>query len=238
LEEEKRNDLYEWRTRKGGLRTISIWKVLHRLEGIISRAIHVFFSSAGSMSFKFLLFIFAAFVIAIPLVVYYLLWKGSGRDVEIRLPLTKTFDMRITSTAFKDNWQIPKKYTCDGENINPPLTFHEVPEGAESLVLIVDDPDAPRGTFTHWTVWNINPRISLVKENSVPEGAIQGMTDFGRQGYGGPCPPFGTHRYFFKLYALDTVLDLDSSATVTNLERAMEGHILERAELVGLYQRQ
>lgn len=189
------------------------------------------------ISARWLLFIFAGLVIAAPVAIYYYFWQRSGKDVEIRLPITQTFDMRITSNAFDNNQPIPKKYTCDGENINPALTFHDVPEGTKSLVLIVDDPDAPRGTFTHWTVWNIDPAISFIEEGSVPEGAIEGMTDFGRPGYGGPCPPSGTHRYFFKLYALDIDLVLDSSATVFSLQRAMEGHILEKAELMGLYSR-
>lgn len=147
-------------------------------------------------------------------------------------------NMKIQSLAFSNNRSIPQKYTCDGENVNPPLRFNDVPEGTESLVLIVDDPDAPKGTWVHWTLWNISPAIHDVLENSVPERAIEGMTDFGRSGYGGPCPPSGSHRYFFKLYALDTVLDLHPSADVKDIEQAMEGHILGEAQLIGLYQRQ
>jgi len=145
--------------------------------------------------------------------------------------------MKIASTAFKPDEMIPSKYTCDGENVNPQLNISGIPEDAESLVLIVDDPDAPGGTWVHWTVWNIDPGTNEIAENSIPGGAIEGVTDFGVTGYGGPCPPSGTHRYFFKVYALDTTLDLDSSATAKGVEDAMQGHILDSAELIGLYER-
>jgi Raf kinase inhibitor-like YbhB/YbcL family protein len=146
--------------------------------------------------------------------------------------------MRLTSPAFQNNENIPPKFTCDGENASPPLEISEVPAEAKSLVLIVDDPDAPSGDFVHWTVWNISPEIKLIAENSFPENTFEGTTDFGKPGYGGPCPPSGTHRYFFKLYALDTLLSLDSSAKSEDVEKAMEGHILDQATLIGLYQRQ
>jgi Raf kinase inhibitor-like YbhB/YbcL family protein len=144
-------------------------------------------------------------------------------------------NMKIESTAFGNNEMIPANYTCDGADINPQLTIGGVPAGAESLVLIVDDPDAPGGTWVHWTVWNIDPSVTEIQENSVPVGAIEGVTDFGETGYRGPCPPSGTHRYFFKLYALDTALELDSSEAVQDINEAMDGHILESTELVGLY---
>ncbi len=145
--------------------------------------------------------------------------------------------MRIKSSAFKHTETIPSKYTCDGDDISPPLKIEEVPEEAKSLVLIVDDPDAPVGIWTHWTVWNINPKIEKIEEDSVPEGAVEGMTNFGSTGYGGPCPPGGEHRYFFKLYALDSKLELDPSTEADELEEAMDKHIIEKAELVGLYER-
>ncbi|MFO7929323.1 MAG: YbhB/YbcL family Raf kinase inhibitor-like protein [Candidatus Humimicrobiaceae bacterium] len=145
--------------------------------------------------------------------------------------------LSIGSPAFVHNEMIPSKYTCDSDNINPPLLISGIPEGTESLALIVDDPDAPGGTWVHWIVWNIGPATTEIKENSAPEGAVEGMTDFGKPGYGGPCPPSGTHRYFFKLYALDTTLKLDASATVEELENAMEDHLLDKAELIGLYER-
>jgi Raf kinase inhibitor-like YbhB/YbcL family protein len=146
--------------------------------------------------------------------------------------------MKIESTAFKNNKLIPKIYTCDGENINPPLLISDVPENAKSLVLIVDDPDAPAGTWVHWTIWNLDPKVSEIPENSVPEGSVEGMTDSGRSGYSGPCPPSGTHRYFFKIYALDTMLDLSPSVRATDIEKEMEASILTEAQLVGLYRRQ
>ena len=145
--------------------------------------------------------------------------------------------MEIESPVFKNNKLIPSKYTCDGENVNPPLLIGDVPENAKSLVLIVDDPDASRGTWVHWTVWNIGPHIKEIKENSCPQNAVEGITDFGRPGYGGPCPPSGTHRYFFKLFALNTTLDIDTSTEAADLEREIEDNILAKAQLVGLYRR-
>jgi len=145
--------------------------------------------------------------------------------------------MEIESPVFKNNKLIPSKYTCDGENVNPPLLIGDVPENAKSLVLIVDDPDASRGVFVHWTVWNIDPGIKEIKENSCPQNAVEGRTDFGRPGYGGPCPPSGTHRYFFKLFALSTTLDIDISTEAADLEREIEDNILAKTQLVGLYRR-
>ena len=145
--------------------------------------------------------------------------------------------MKISSTAFIQKGHIPAKYTCDGADISPPLKIENIPAGTKSLVLIVDDPDAPAGTWVHWVVWNIDPSTREIKEDSVPQSASQGMTDFRRQAYGGPCPPSGTHRYFFKLYALDSLLTPGPRATKTAVENAMKGRILAQAELVGLYAR-
>jgi len=145
--------------------------------------------------------------------------------------------LKISSTAFALNGSIPSKYTCDGADVNPPLTIENVPTEAKSLVLIVDDPDAPVGTWVHWVMWNINPSAKEIKENSVPQGASQGMTDFRKQKYGGPCPPSGTHRYFFKLYAIDSMLSLSPNAIKAVVEGAMKGHILAQTELIGLYSR-
>lgn len=145
--------------------------------------------------------------------------------------------MKILSSAFLNNQQIPSKYTCDGENISPPLLFSEIPEDTKSIVLIVDDPDAPSKIWVHWVVFNIDPTTVEIAENSVPKGAVLGMTDFGRPGYGGPCPPSGSHRYFFKLYALDLTLNLPQNSDKKAIEKAMQGHILDSAELVGLYER-
>jgi len=149
-------------------------------------------------------------------------------------PLT-SFNMQITSPAFQNNGKIPSRYTCDGKNISPPLIISGVPENAQSLALISDDPDAPVGLWVHWIMWNIDPKTTEIKENSVPEGAVQGVTSFGDAKYGGPCPPSGTHRYFFKLYALDTKLDLPKTADKNALEAAMKNHILAKAEIIGLY---
>lgn len=146
--------------------------------------------------------------------------------------------MNISSLAFTDHEMMPAKYTCDGQNINPPLAISNIPEGAKSLALIVDDPDAPAGTWIHWLVWDIDPHTFDIAEDSVPEDAVEGITTYRRPGYGGPCPPSGTHRYFFKVYALDVVLDLPASSEKADLESAMTGHILANAEIVGLYSRQ
>jgi Raf kinase inhibitor-like YbhB/YbcL family protein len=152
-------------------------------------------------------------------------------------PYGKEARMKISSTAFAQNGQIPAKYTCDGADVNPPLVFEAVPAGAKSLALIVDDPDAPMGTWVHWVVWNLDPKTGGIGENSVPKSAMQGVNDFGRYAYGGPCPPSGTHRYFFKLYALDITPDIKTNAKKADLEAAIKGHILEEAQLVGLYKR-
>ena len=153
---------------------------------------------------------------------------------------TEAFNMatlKISSSVFAYNESIPSRYTCDGVDVSPPITIENVPTEAKSLVLIVDDPDAPVGTWVHWIVWNISPTTKEIKENSVPVGASQGMTDFRKQKYGGPCPPSGTHRYFFKLYALDSLLTLGSNSIKDTVEGAMKGHILAQAELIGLYSR-
>jgi Raf kinase inhibitor-like YbhB/YbcL family protein len=115
--------------------------------------------------------------------------------------------------------------------------MENVPQAAKSLALIVDDPDAPAGTWVHWVLWNISPSTKDLKENTVPQGAEQGMNDFRKRSYGGPCPPYGTHRYFFKLYALDTTLSLGPNTTKASLEKAMTGHIMAQGELIGLYKR-
>lgn len=146
-------------------------------------------------------------------------------------------DLSITSPAFSHQGMIPSKYTCDGADVNPPLNFSGIPERSKSLALIVDDPDAPMGTWVHWVVWNIGAGTQEVPEKSVPQGALQGTNDFRKPGYGGPCPPSGTHRYYFKLYALDTSLPLQPGVTKAQLEQAMKGRILAQAELVGLYRR-
>lgn len=148
--------------------------------------------------------------------------------------------MQITSPAFATNTSIPDRYTCKGSDVNPPLDLAGVPEGARSLALIVDDPDAPdpaapRVVWEHWVMWNIDPTTASIEPGTVPAGAVQGTNSWGRTDYGGPCPPIGTHRYFFKLYALDTILALSTTSIKADVEAAMQGHILAGAELIGLY---
>ena len=143
--------------------------------------------------------------------------------------------LELTSDAFENNALIPSKYTCDGEDINPSLKIGEVPFRAKSLVLIIDDPDAPDGTWTHWVVININPKIKEIKENSIP--GIELTNSFQRTSYGGPCPQSGKHRYLFKVFALDTKLEADSNADKKAVENAMQGHVLAQSEIIGLYER-
>jgi Raf kinase inhibitor-like YbhB/YbcL family protein len=146
--------------------------------------------------------------------------------------------LTIKCPAFKDQGYIPSKYTCQGQDINPHLIFENVPEGTKSLVLIMDDPDAPIGTWDHWIVFNIPPEIREIKENEVPKGSVLGTNSSKNLEYGGPCPPPGKpHRYFFKLYALDTILNLEQGARKKDVENAMQGHILDQTSLVGLYKR-
>jgi Raf kinase inhibitor-like YbhB/YbcL family protein len=185
--------------------------------------------------------IIAAFLILALLAIIFVLFnRNTKKDTGIMkfsdLP-TPAVTMKISSSAFDNRGSIPPKYTCDGENINPPLSFSEVPQDAKSLALIVDDPDAPVGTFTHWIIWNINPHTLQVPEGQVPQDAQVGVNDFGKNSYGGPCPPSGVHRYQFRLYALDTILQLPANSKRSDLERTMDGHILQELVLTGLYQR-
>lgn len=144
--------------------------------------------------------------------------------------------MYLESSKFESHHEIPTKYSCEGEDISPPLTFGDIPPGAKSLALILEDPDAPRGTFIHWIAWNLPIEELVIKEGSKPKH--QGKNHFGKIGYGGPCPPPGkSHRYFFKLFALDTFINLSEGSTKEQLEDAMEGHVLGRAELIGTYKR-
>ena len=145
--------------------------------------------------------------------------------------------MKITSSVFQQGGNIPSKFTCDGADTSPPLQIQEVPPTAKSLVLIVDDPDAPSGLFTHWIIWNISPQASTIAEGSAPKG-VEGMNDFGKSGYGGPCPPSGTHRYFFKIFALDKELDLPAGSKRAQLDAAIKGHVIAQGELMGRYSRQ
>lgn len=142
--------------------------------------------------------------------------------------------MKLTSVAFEHNGQIPEKYSCRGEDINPPLQITDIPKTAKSLVLIVDDPDAPMGTWDHWIMYNIPP-INSISENSVPSGAMQGRNSFSKLKYGGPCPPSGTHRYFFKLFALNSTLDLSEGVSKQEILLAIQDKIVDKSELIGLF---
>jgi len=148
----------------------------------------------------------------------------------------------LASTAFAQGESIPRKYTCDGEDISPPLQWSDPPQDTQSFALIADDPDAPVGTWVHWVLYNLPDETRALPEAvppdaDLPDGSRHGKSSWRRLGYGGPCPPSGTHRYFFKLYALDVVLGLASSASKKQLLQAMEGHILAQTELMGLYTR-
>jgi Raf kinase inhibitor-like YbhB/YbcL family protein len=158
-------------------------------------------------------------------------------SVSLRKEVSGMAALQITSPAFQNNGMIPRQYTCDGKDMNPPLMIAGVPQGTTSLALICDDPDAPVGTWVHWVVWNIDPGVKEIKEDTVPQGAVQGLNDFRKHTYGGPCPPGGTHRYFFKVYALDTMLSITPNSTKADLEKAMKGHILAEGQLVGQYKR-
>ena len=155
----------------------------------------------------------------------------------------KTMDtIKITSTAFAHLQSIPTQYTCDGADISPPLSWSTVPAGTKSLALIADDPDAPAGTWVHWVMYDLRPAVDSLPENipktdTIAGGGKQGKNDFHRIGWNGPCPPGGTHRYFFKLYALDTELNLPAGKTKAEIEKAMKDHVLAKGELAGTYKR-
>jgi Raf kinase inhibitor-like YbhB/YbcL family protein len=154
--------------------------------------------------------------------------------------------LTLSSSSFTHQGEIPSKYTCEGDDVSPPLSWSAVPKGTKSLALIVDDPDAPdpkapKMTWVHWVLYNLPPAQAELPENvtsgALPQGTREGLNDWKRPGYGGPCPPIGRHRYFHKLYALDTVLPDLGAATRADLEQAMEGHVIEKAELIGTYEK-
>ncbi|MGH8497687.1 MAG: YbhB/YbcL family Raf kinase inhibitor-like protein [Methylococcales bacterium] len=157
-----------------------------------------------------------------------------------------TMSLQLSSSAFSGHGEIPERYTCDGADLSPPLEWSGIPEGAKSLVLIVDDPDAPdasapKMTWVHWVLYNIPVTSAGLPEavgsGDLPQGTLEGLNDWKQAGYGGPCPPVGRHRYFHKIYALDTVLPDEHGPTKAQLEKAMQGHILEKTELIGTYLR-
>lgn len=169
--------------------------------------------------------------------------KKENKETEATKEGGSKMAITITSSVFNEGGMIPARYTCDGQNISPPLKWDGAPEGTKSFALISDDPDAPVGTWVHWVMWNIPADVRELSENAEPKGDLpngskQGMSDFKRPGYGGPCPPSGTHRYYFKIYALDTKLDLAGNTTKAELLKAMKGHILAEGQLMGRYKRQ
>lgn len=146
--------------------------------------------------------------------------------------------MKLNSPDFEPEGLIPDRFTCEGEDLSPQLNWTDVPEGTRELALVCDDPDAPNGTFTHWTIRNLSPSSSGLRQGQVPGDAVEGGNDFGRQGWGGPCPPkgHGPHRYYFRLYALDFPIDPPTGFSVDDLRSAMQGHILAEAEVMGRYE--
>lgn len=146
-------------------------------------------------------------------------------------------DMKLTSSAFVNEEKIPVDYTCDGRSISPPFAISGVPAGTKSLAMIVDDPDAPTGTFTHWVIWNIDPATTELAAGEIPQKSQEGTNSAGRIGYIPPCPPSGSHRYFFTLFALNTTIGLDGKAKKAELEAAMAGHIILQTNLIGTYGR-
>ncbi|MCX6794742.1 MAG: YbhB/YbcL family Raf kinase inhibitor-like protein [Candidatus Falkowbacteria bacterium] len=185
-------------------------------------------------------------LLAVALIIFYLFSKNRQSFLVITNPDQLLEDQKTNNSSninnmfsissnFPDGGQIPDKYGCRGEDINPPLKFSGVPEGARGLALIIDDPGAPSGDWVHWLVFNIDPKAAGISENSVPAGVTIGLNSSGQAAYSGPCPPSGTHHYHFKLYALDIVLSLSNPAEKFNLLTAMKGHIIAQAELVGTY---
>jgi len=181
----------------------------------------------------------------LPLALAALLLLGTGclcRGALDRPLLPKLANLQVTSPAFREGALIPSLYTADGKDISPPLAWKGVPRGAKSLALVMEDPDAPRGTFVHWLVWNLpagQPALpaAVPRQARLASGARQGYNDFGKVGYWGPAPPRGTHRYFFRLYALDVTLSLPPQASKAELLRAMQGHLLAQGSLMGRYRR-
>lgn len=172
------------------------------------------------------------------------LFAGCGAQEKSDVPPKgeKTMALTVTSPAFAEGGMIPKKFTCDDADVSPALVIEGIPAGAKSLALICDDPDAPVGIWVHWVLYNLPPDTKrldegMPKDSVLKNGARQGVTDFGSFGYGGPCPPGGTHRYYFKVYALDAMLTVGGKGTKKDLEAAMKGHILAEAQLMGTYAR-
>ena len=164
------------------------------------------------------------------------IYLSNKKPAELKIINYKNM-IKITSTAFVQGGMIPQKYTCDGQNINPDISIEDVPESAKSLILIVDDPDSPRGIFTHWILYNIEPKTTKIQENSVPDGAINGINDFGTEKYGGPCPGSGIDRYFFTVMALDTILKIPNETGRKEIDKITGNHIIGQGQLMGKYEK-
>lgn len=164
-------------------------------------------------------------------------FAGCNTKKEPKNPNFVPQNIKLSSPAFENNNLIPSKYSCDGHNVNPPLNISNTPTETKSLALIIDDPDAAVGTWTHWLIWNISPDTTSIETNSVPKQAIQGKNSWGRNEYSGPCPPSNTHNYVFKLYALDIILNIEANSTVKEFEVAIKNHVLGSDQLIGPYQR-
>jgi len=167
---------------------------------------------------------------------------SANQAINVNKDAGVNMQIKLSSTAFQDNDLIPAKYTCDGDNVSPPLAWSLIPPNTKSIVLIVDDPDAPSKTWVHWVLYDVPASVTQLAEAinpqpSLPGGGKNGKNDFNKSGYGGPCPPSGTHRYFFKIYALDSETGLQPGATKEELLRAMDDHVIGQAQLVGKYQR-
>jgi Raf kinase inhibitor-like YbhB/YbcL family protein len=150
---------------------------------------------------------------------------------------TSSAAMKLSSPDFKEGENIPARFTCDGKDVSPTLQIEGMPQGAKSLVVILEDRDAPGGNFTHWLMWNVVPNLTEIVGNKPPSGAVQGVNDFGKNKYSGPCPPPGIHRYYFKLYALDTTLDLPPKSKRKTIDSAIKSHVIAEAALMGRYAR-
>jgi Raf kinase inhibitor-like YbhB/YbcL family protein len=174
--------------------------------------------------------------IGIPVSLFILLSLATGL-VAPGQEKTQKAVFRLSGPVLENKAFLPQKYACDGANLSPPLRFENIPTETKSLALILDDLDAPRGSYVHWILWNIDPGAQEIEENALPAGAVQGMNDFKKTSYGGPCPPGKTHRYVFKAYALDTSLILSPISSKADLEKAMEGHILARTQFIAHYKK-
>jgi len=179
-------------------------------------------------------------IAVIAVLIFFAVWRSAHKSRNIYFNQNVSPNMIVISPSFQNNGYIPQKFTCEGENINPELRIQDVPENAKSLALVMHDPDAPMpGGFTHWLIWNTNPKTTEMREGEKPSGSVESKNDGGKIGYTGPCPPLGhgVHHYYFKFYALDAVLNLPADASKKDLEAEIQKHLIAKAELVGLYSR-